>query len=145
MPISIAIFFSLMIIGLTNQVPHAMLTGLTANGVPHTTAARLSLLPPVGYLFAAFLGLNPLASLLGQKLLSTLTRTQQARLTSHGFFPSLISDPFKHGLTIVLAFSIAMCLLAALASWLRGTKYIHHEPDPADSDTSHHKWEHPWV
>jgi hypothetical protein len=48
-------------------------------------------------------------------------------------FPSLISGPFKHGLTIILTFSIAMCLLAAWASWLRGAKYIHHEPDPADA------------
>jgi MFS family permease len=143
MPISIAIFFSLMIIGLTSQVPHAMFTGLTANGVPQATATRLSHLPPVGYLFAAFLGLNPLASLLGPKVLASLTHAQQARLTDRSFFPSLISDPFKHGLTLVLVFSIAMCLLAALASWLRGAKYVHHEAAPTDGHTARHTWEHP--
>ena len=131
MPISIAIFFSLMIIGLTSRVPHAMFAGLTANGVPATTATRLAHLPPVGYLFAAFLGSNPLHSLLGPKVLATLTTAQQARLTGRSFFPSLISAPFKHGLTIILTFSIAMCLLAAWASWLRGAKYIHHEPEVA--------------
>ncbi len=145
MPISIAIFFSLMIIGLTSEVPHAMLTGLTANGVPHATATRLAALPPVGYLFAAFLGLNPLGSLLGPKLLASLTYAQQARLTGRSFFPSLISDPFKHGLTIVLVFSITMCLLAALASWLRGGKYIHHEADPTEPNAARHNWEHPLV
>ena len=133
MPISIAIFFSLMIIGLTSQVPHAMLAGLTANGVPVATAQRLAHMPPVGYLFAAFLGTNPLRSLLGPKVLAALTPAQQAHLTGRGFFPSLISAPFKHGLTIVLAFAIVMCLLAAWASWLRGAKYIHHETAPADS------------
>ena len=133
MPISIAIFFSLMIIGLTSQVPHAMLAGLTANGVPTATAQRLAHLPPVGYLFAAFLGTNPLRSLLGHKVLAALTPAQQAHLTGHAFFPSLISAPFKHGLTIVLAFAIVMCLLAAWASWLRGAKYIHHETATADS------------
>ena len=131
MPISIAIFFSLMIIGLTSRVPHAMFAGLTANGVPAATATRLAHLPPVGYLFAAFLGSNPLHSLLGPKVLATLTTAQQARLTGRSFFPSLISAPFKHGLTIILTFSIAMCLLAAWASWLRGAKYIHHEPELA--------------
>jgi len=131
MPISIAIFFSLMIIGLTSRVPHTMFAGLTANGVPAATATRLAHLPPVGYLFAAFLGSNPLRSLLGPKVLAALTPTQQARLTGRSFFPSLISDPFKHGLMIILTFSIAMCLLAAWASWLRGAKYIHHEPELA--------------
>jgi MFS family permease len=131
MPISIAIFFSLMIIGLTSQVPHAMLAGLTANGVPHATAARLAHLPPVGYLFAAFLGSNPLRSLLSPKVLAALTPGQRATLTGRSFFPQLISGPFKHGLTIILVFAIVMCLLAAWASWLRGSKYIHREPHPA--------------
>ncbi|HXY16611.1 MAG TPA: hypothetical protein VEH79_00370, partial [Gaiellaceae bacterium] len=133
MPISIGIFFSLMIVGLTSRVPHAMLAGLTANGVSPATAQRLAHLPPVGYLFAAFLGTNPLRSLLGPKVLAALTPAQRARLTSHGFFPSLISAPFKHGLTIVLVFAVVMCLLAAWASWLRGTKYIHHETTSAGS------------
>jgi len=127
MPISIAVFFSLMIVGLTSRVPHAMLAGLTANGVPAATATRLAHMPPVGYLFAAFLGSNPLRSLLGPKVLASLTPAQQATLTGRSFFPSLISSPFKHGLMIVLTFAIVMCLLAAWASWLRGSKYIHHE------------------
>jgi len=131
MPISIAIFFSLMILGLTSRVPGALLHGLTANGVPIARASTLAHLPPVSYLFAAFLGYNPIASLLGPKLLSTLSVAHRTRLTSHAFFPQLISGPFKHGLLIVLCFSIVMCLLAACASWLRGGKYIYrerHEP-----------------
>ena len=138
MPISIAIFFSLMIIGLTSRVPHAMLAGLTANGVPAATATRLAHLPPVGYLFAAFLGSNPLHSLLGPKVLAALTPAQQAHLTGRAFFPSLISAPFKHGLMIILTFSIVMCLLAAWASWLRGAKYIHREPEPAAAEAAGH-------
>jgi len=133
MPISIAVFFSLMIVGLSSQVPHQMLTGLTANGVHHATAERLAHVPAVSYLFAAFLGRNPLRSLLGPKVLATLTPAQQAHLSSRSFFPELISQPFKHGLIIVLAFAIVMCLLAAWASWLRGAKYIHHEAHPASS------------
>ena len=138
MPISIAIFFSLMIIGLSSRVPHTMFAGLTANGVPTATAMRLAHLPPVGYLFAAFLGSNPLHSLLGPKVLAALTPAQQAHLTGRAFFPSLISGPFKHGLTIILTFSIVMCLLAAWASWLRGVKYIHHEPEPAGAEAAGH-------
>jgi MFS family permease len=129
MPVSIAIFFSLMIIGLTSRVPHSLYAGLTANGVPNGTANSLAHLPAVGYLFAAFLGSNPLHSLIGPKVLAALTPAQQANLTGRSFFPSLISDPFKHGLVIILIFSIVMCLLAAWASWLRGARYIHEEEE----------------
>jgi MFS family permease len=127
MPISIAIFFSLMILGLSAHVPHALQTGLTANGVPTATATELAHRPAVGYLFAAFLGSNPLKSELGPKVLHSLSPTQQAHITSRSFFPSLIESPFQHGLVIILTFSIVMCLLAAWASWLRGAKYIHRE------------------
>ena len=127
MPISIAIFFSLMIVGLSARVPGALLHGLTANGVPSATAHTLAHLPAVSYLFAAFLGYNPIGSLLGPKLLASLGAAHRAVLTSRGFFPALISSPFKHGLIIILSFSILMCLLAAWASWLRGGKFIYHE------------------
>jgi hypothetical protein len=43
-----------------------------------------------------------------------------AHLTSREFFPALISDPFRHGLIVVLSFSVVMSLVAAAASWLRG-------------------------
>jgi len=127
MPISIAIFFSLMILGLSAHVPGALQSGLTANGVPTATATELAHRPAVGYLFAAFLGSNPLKSQLGPKVLNSLTPAQQAHITSRSFFPSLIESPFQHGLVIILTFSIVMCLLAAWASWLRGAKYIHRE------------------
>ena len=127
MPISIAIFFSLMIVGLSARVPGALFAGLTANGVSATTAHALAHLPAVGYLFAAFLGYNPIGSLLGPKLLASVGRAHRAVLTSRSFFPSLISSPFKHGLIIILSFSIVMCLFAAWASWLRGRKFIYHE------------------
>jgi MFS family permease len=127
MPISIAVFFSLMILGLSARVPHALYAGLTQNGVPTATAAQLSHEPAVGYLFAAFLGSNPLKSMIPGKVLHSLTSAQQAHITSHQFFPQLISSPFQHSLVIILTFSIVMCLLAAWASWMRGGKYIHRE------------------
>jgi len=50
-----------------------MLHGLTANGVPVAKATTLAHLPAVSYLFAAFLGYNPIGSLLGAKVLSSLS------------------------------------------------------------------------
>ena len=124
MPLSIGIFFTLMIIGLTSSVPGSIYHGLTANGVHVQLAAHLSHLPAISYLFAAFLGYNPLKTLLGSNVLNSLKPAAAAKLTSKEYFPKLIGAPFKHGLTVVLIFAIVTCLIAAYASWLRGGKYI---------------------
>jgi MFS family permease len=128
LPLSIGLFFTLMIVGLNATVPTALFSGLTANGVPSALAHRLAGLPPISYLFASFLGYNPLGALLGPAL-AQLPAADAARLTSRTFFPSLISGPFQHGLVLVLGFSIAASLVAALASALRGGKYVHQEAE----------------
>jgi EmrB/QacA subfamily drug resistance transporter len=127
MPLSIGVFFSFMILGLSAHVPAVMLRGLTAQGVPAALAARLSHLPPVSYLFAAFLGENPLATLLGPKILRALPHASAARLVGRSFFPSLIAGPFHSGLVVTLTFAIVMCLIAAGASWLRGGRFVYDE------------------
>ena len=128
MPLSIGLFFTLMILGLNSTVPHALLSGLTANGVPGPIAQHLSALPPISYLFASFLGYNPLRTLLGP-VLAHLPAAATARLTGQTFFPSLISVPFKHGLVLVLTFSIVASLIAAAASALRGGRFVHEEAE----------------
>ena len=54
--LSIGIFFALMVAGLSSKLPSAMFSGLTAQGVPAATAASISHLPPIGVVFASFLG-----------------------------------------------------------------------------------------
>ena len=129
MPLSIGLFFTLMIVGLNQTVPPAMFSGLTANGVPTALAHRLAGLPPISYLFASFLGYNPLKTLLGP-VLAQLPPADAARLTGNTFFPSLIATPFQHGLVLVLTFSIVASLVAAVASILRGGHYVHQETEP---------------
>jgi MFS family permease len=126
MPLSIGLFFTLMILGLNATVPSAMFNGLVSNGVPATVAHRLAGLPPISYLFASFLGYNPLQTLLGP-IMGHLPAADAARLTGRSFFPSLISGPFQHGLVLVLTFSIVASLVAAAASALRGGRYVHEE------------------
>jgi len=118
--LSIGIFFTLMILGLASSLPHAMLTGLEAHGVPAATAQRVSRLPPVSILFAAFLGYNPIQHLLGAPALASLSAHNQAVLAGRAFFPHLIAAPFRVGLHEAFAFAIAACLIAAAASLLRG-------------------------
>jgi hypothetical protein len=79
----------------------------------------------VSVLFASLLGYNPVQTLLGSDTLSHLSATHQQYLTGHSFFPQLISSPFSHGLGVAFGFAIAACLVAGLASALRGGKYVH--------------------
>jgi MFS family permease len=127
--LSIGLFFTLMIVGLSRGLPASLNHGLVANGVPAGVAQRVSHLPPVSTLFAAFLGYNPIQHLLGPHVLSGLSPAQQARLTGRNFFPGVISGPFKTGLDAALDFAIGMSVLGAAASWVRGGVYHHDEPE----------------
>ncbi|MEV5753804.1 MFS transporter [Actinoallomurus sp. NPDC052308] len=117
MVLSIGIFFSLMVAGLSHSLPSSMYSGLTAQGVPDQTAQSISHLPPIAVLFAAFLGYNPMKQLLGPEL-HKLPADHASYLTGRGFFPHLITEPFHDGLTIAFWFAIAACVVAAIASLL---------------------------
>jgi MFS family permease len=117
--LSIGIFFSLMVTGLSGTLPHTMFAGLTAQGVPAASAATISHLPPIGVLFAAFLGYNPMQQLLGP-VLSHMTAAHAAYLAGRQFFPNLITAPFHSGLGVAFGFAIAACVVAAIASAMTG-------------------------
>jgi MFS family permease len=125
--LSIGVFFSLMIVGLAADLPHALQSGLVAHGVPAADAHRVSSLPPVATLFASFLGYNPMETLLGPHVLGSLPAAQAHTLTGRSFFPSLISSPFHTALVYAFVFAIVACLVAAVASLLRGGKYHYTE------------------
>ncbi|HYX83387.1 MAG TPA: MFS transporter, partial [Gaiellales bacterium] len=130
MVLSIGIFFSLMIAGLASTLPGTMSAGLIAQGVPTADAHRVAHLPPVGLLFASFLGLNPIQQLLGPAL-HHLPPGHAAYLTGRAFFPRLISGPFAAGLREAFDFAMVACLVAAAASWMRGGRYVHDLEPPA--------------
>ena len=130
--LSIGIFFSLIIAGLSSSLPSALLHGLASNGVPHDYALKVAHLPAVGTLFSAFLGYNPMRTTLGPEL-AHLPHATAAYLTGHRFFPTLVSHPFATGIHAAFYFAAGCCLVAAVASWLRGGKYYYSEPEP-DAD-----------
>jgi MFS family permease len=137
--LSIGVFFTLMIVGLASGLPHATQSGLVAHGVSPVDATRISHLPPVATLFAAFLGYNPVKTLLGPHVLHQLPPANAQTLTGRGFFPHLISSPFHTALVYAFIFAIAACLVAAFASLLRGGKYVHVDEvaiDPLDIEAA---------
>jgi MFS family permease len=127
--LSIGVFFSLMIAGLASNLPGALTAGLQQQGVASEVAHHVASLPPVSSLFAAVLGVNPVAHLLGAgHALSSLPAANREVLTGHRFFPNLIAAPFHDGLVVVLTVAAALSVLAAVASLLRGERVT---PAPA--------------
>ena len=129
--LSIGVFFSLMVAGLSHSLPSTMQHGLVANGVPAAQAQQVSSLPPIAVLFAAFLGYNPMKQLLGGTLAQLPDGGKQ--LTSTEYFPHLISQPFHDGLVTAFWFAIAACAIAALASAFTGPLTRKHAMTPHES------------
>jgi EmrB/QacA subfamily drug resistance transporter len=122
--VSIGVFFSIITLGLAATLPSTLFRGLTQAGVPTAVAHKIASLPPTSALFAAFLGYNPMATLLPANVLHALPATNQANLLGKSFFPNLISTPFMDGLHAVFYLSATLCLIAAIASLLRGKRVI---------------------
>ncbi|MBP2454450.1 MFS transporter [Mycolicibacterium lutetiense] len=121
--LSIGIFFSLMIVGLANTLPAALTTGLTQQGVSTSVAHDVANLPPVGSLFAAFLGYNPMAELLAPYDALHQPGVNADVITGQTFFPQLITEPFHSGLTVVFTAAAVMMVIGAVASMFSAGRY----------------------
>ena len=87
--------------------------------MPAAPAQAISHLSPIGSLFAAFLGINPIHQLLGAHLLSPARRTRRLPHRAQ-LLPQSDLGPFGHGLRLAFVMAAAMCFLGAVFSWLRG-------------------------
>jgi MFS family permease len=125
--LSITVIFSLVTVGLAANLPNALNSGLTKAGIPASAAKAVANLPPTGALFAAFLGYNPLGTLLPSAVLHHLSAATRATVLGKQFFPTLLSGPFGSGLTIAFVVSALCCVGAAVLSLLRGKPVIHEE------------------
>ncbi len=130
MVLSMGGFFTLMAVGLASKLPASMQTGLTALGVNPEAAHAISQTPPVGTLFAAFLGDNPITQLMtavDPAQLKPGGGADVATLTGRTFFPHLISDAFHHGLVVAFSASIVLLAIAIVASAMRGKHFVHED------------------
>ncbi len=122
--ISQAIFFAIIIISLNATLPAALTTAVANTGAPSQVASAFSHTPAAGALFGAFLGYNPIGTMLnGMGTLATsLPSSTINTLESQSFFPNAISAPFMTALTTAFIFAAVLCFIAALFSALRGEK-----------------------
>jgi len=126
--LSIGLFFALITIGMAATLPSRLTGALMSQGVDPRLAHTIGATPPLDSLFSAFLGLNPITTLNQQfhgAVLAGRSPGQVAHLTGRGFFSQVLSAPFGTGLHYALIFAVICSLVAAVASLLRGRKYVH--------------------
>lgn len=125
MTISIGMFFSIVIITLSGSLPSAFSTSLTnlgaSNLVPYFTH-----IPPTSALFSAFLGYNPVQTIIIQSGVNVNSSLYQT-LTSNTWFPHAIASAFMGALHMAFFIGMGLALLAALTSYMRGGIYIYDE------------------
>jgi hypothetical protein len=127
--LSMGLFFTIVTLGLASRLPSHLYKGLVAAGVPHAAAHTVANEPPIGSLFSAFLGFNPIKELLGPTgALQHLSAQQAAYVTGRSFFPHLIEGPFAYGMHLAFTFAAIATVIAIFASLVRGKRYIHATP-----------------
>jgi MFS family permease len=124
--LSMGLFFTIVTLGLASQLPSHLYQGLTAASVAPGPAHLVANEPPIGSLFSAFLGLNPIQELLGPTgALQHMPAHQVAYITGRSFFPQLIEQPFAHGMHLAFTFAAIATGIAVVASALRPKRYLH--------------------
>jgi len=128
MTLSQALFFTIIISALSSNLPGALSTALTNAGAPQLVQA-FNNIPPTGALFAAFLGYNPIGSILNSpQLASVVHQIPQSTITaleSRTFFPNAIAPPFVSALQLSFYIGAILSFGAAAASLLRGQRYVY--------------------
>jgi MFS family permease len=124
--LSMGLFFTIVTIGLASRLPSHLYRGLTAAGVAPGPAKIVASEPPIGSLFSAFLGYNPIKELLGPTgALQHMPARQVAYITGRSFFPHLLEQPFAGGLHLAFTFAAIATAIALIASALRGKQYFY--------------------
>jgi MFS family permease len=124
--LSMGLFFTIVTLGLAARMPSQLYRGLVQAGVAPSAAHLVANEPPIGSLFSAFLGYNPIKELLGPTgALQHLPAKQAAYVTGRSFFPHLIEEPFAGGLHLAFTFAAIATIIAVIASLLRGKRYFH--------------------
>ena len=129
MSLSMALYFTILIIGLSHHLPGVLSANLVQAGVPAAEATQIANMPPTSALFAAFLGYNPMQSLLPADVMTSLPTATQQVLTSTHFFPQAIAPAVMSSLHYAFYISAALSAIAAVISYLRGGKFVYTESD----------------
>jgi hypothetical protein len=120
MTASQAIFFTIVVGALGGTLAPSVRAGADAIGLPASLSGSLADVPPVSAIMSALLGYDPVAHMATASELGALPAAVVARVGDPHFFAGLLAEPFVEGIRVTLVVSAALCVLAALASALRG-------------------------
>jgi MFS family permease len=124
--LSMGLFFTIVTLGLAARLPSALYKGLTSAGVAPGPAHLVANEPPIGSLFSAFLGYNPIQELLGPTgALKHMSPHQVAYIEGRSFFPQLIEEPFANGMHLAFTFAAIATAIAVVFSAIRPRIYMH--------------------
>jgi hypothetical protein len=96
-----------------------------AQSISASVAQQVASLPPTAAIFASFLGYNPVAALVPKSVLGSLQPSVRDFLTGTVFFPTALEVPFISGMQEVLIIAAVLAFIAAIASMMRGPRYIY--------------------
>jgi EmrB/QacA subfamily drug resistance transporter len=123
---SMGLFFTIVIVNLTRELPGVISAALTAVDATALTPLMTSI-SPTGALFAAFLGYNPVQTILDALpavVVSTISPATIAILTGKTWFPTTLAQAFMPSLQLSFYIGAAISFVAAILSALRGAVYI---------------------
>jgi hypothetical protein len=127
MVVSMALFFTIVIVSLTHLFPPELATSLAGAGAPELVGP-MSVIPPTGALFAAFLGYNPVNAILvtvPQAVVAAISPATMATLTGTTWFPTTLANAFMPSLRISFCIGALLCIVAAVLSSLTGSRFVH--------------------
>ena len=125
--IGLSILFTLVLLGLSRNLPSSLAAAVSQAGAPQLSSS-LTQIPPTTAVFAAFLGYNPMGTVLNQlpsNLTNSLSPQTVAVLTGKVWFPTAIANAFMSSLGVALYFNVALAAVAAAASLLRGKRQLY--------------------
>lgn len=131
---SMAVFFTIVVAGLTQRLPDAITSSLTNIGAS-SLAPIVSHIPPTAALFSAFLGFNPINSILSAlpaPLVAFIPQSTFSTLTGTTWFPSTLTTAFMPALQTSFYIGAIFCAIALILSALRGKNYIHEDQTVED-------------
>jgi len=127
MVVSMALFFTIVIVSLTQLFPPQLTASLSGIGAPQLIAP-MSAIPPTGALFAAFLGYNPVHTILvelPQATLAAISPATIATLTGSTWFPTTLAYAFMPSVRISFYIGALLSVIAAALSAMTGSRFVH--------------------
>ncbi len=142
--LSMAVFFTIVIVGIQGALPGAIHESFASLGSSQITPAIQHLedylisMPPTNALFSAFLGYNPMGSILSAmdpSIASAIPKQIVTTLTSSFWFPQTLQLAFMPALRITFRIGALLTGIAAVLSAMRGQRYVYETEKPV-SDIS---------